>query len=61
LQAFNVQNSKDVHLEGVVGQVHAMTAANGMLFAGTSVSIFNLTLYLLYTCVRFSASLLDLY
>ncbi|AED94611.1 Zinc finger CCCH domain-containing protein 59 [Arabidopsis thaliana] len=36
VKAFNVQNSKDVHLEGVVGQVHAMTAANGMLFAGTS-------------------------
>ncbi|KAG7544063.1 WD40 repeat [Arabidopsis thaliana x Arabidopsis arenosa] len=36
LKAFNVQTSKDLHLEGVVGQVHAMTAANGMLFAGTS-------------------------
>ncbi|XP_020872139.1 zinc finger CCCH domain-containing protein 59 isoform X2 [Arabidopsis lyrata subsp. lyrata] len=36
VKAFNVQTSKDLHLEGVVGQVHAMTVANGMLFAGTS-------------------------
>ncbi|CAH2060334.1 unnamed protein product, partial [Thlaspi arvense] len=40
VKAFNVQTSKDLHLNGVVGQVHAMTVANGMLFAGTSVSIF---------------------
>lgn len=39
LQAFNVQTSKDLHLNGVVGQVLAMTVGNGMLFAGTSVSI----------------------
>ncbi|XP_010459958.1 PREDICTED: zinc finger CCCH domain-containing protein 59-like [Camelina sativa] len=37
VKAFNVQTSKDLHLDGVVGgQVHAMTVANGMLFAGTS-------------------------
>ncbi|CAL9234259.1 unnamed protein product [Arabidopsis halleri] len=36
VKAFNVQTGKDLHLEGVVGQVHAMTVANGMLFAGTS-------------------------
>ncbi|VVB09446.1 unnamed protein product [Arabis nemorensis] len=36
VKAFNVQTSKDLHLSGVVGQVHAMTIANGMLFAGTS-------------------------
>ncbi|CAN8272929.1 unnamed protein product [Cochlearia groenlandica] len=36
VKAFNVQTSKDLHLNGVVGQVHAMTVANGMLFAGTS-------------------------
>ncbi|KAJ4888491.1 Zinc finger CCCH domain-containing protein 59 [Raphanus sativus] len=36
VKAFNVQTSKDLHLNGVVGQVRAMTAGNGMLFAGTS-------------------------
>ncbi|KFK33055.1 hypothetical protein AALP_AA6G324200 [Arabis alpina] len=36
VKAFNVQTSKDLHLSGVVGQVHAITIANGMLFAGTS-------------------------
>ncbi|XP_010466184.1 PREDICTED: zinc finger CCCH domain-containing protein 59-like [Camelina sativa] len=37
VKAFNVQTSKDLHLDGVVaGQVHAITVANGMLFAGTS-------------------------
>ncbi|CAH2080126.1 unnamed protein product [Thlaspi arvense] len=36
VKAFNVQTSKDLHLNGVVGQVHAMAVANGMLFAGTS-------------------------
>ncbi|KFK22542.1 hypothetical protein AALP_AAs68488U000400 [Arabis alpina] len=36
VKAFNVQTSQDLHLNGVVGQVHAMTIANGMLFAGTS-------------------------
>ncbi|CAH8310812.1 unnamed protein product [Eruca vesicaria subsp. sativa] len=36
VKAFNVQTSKDLHLNGVVGQVRAMTVANGMLFAGTS-------------------------
>ncbi|XP_010477476.1 PREDICTED: zinc finger CCCH domain-containing protein 59-like [Camelina sativa] len=37
VKAFNVQSSKDLHLDGVVGgQVRAMTVANGMLFAGTS-------------------------
>ncbi|CAH2080030.1 unnamed protein product [Thlaspi arvense] len=36
VKAFNVQTSKELHLNGVVGQVHAMTVANGMLFAGTS-------------------------
>ncbi|KAF3495496.1 hypothetical protein DY000_02057024 [Brassica cretica] len=35
-KAFNVQISKDLHLNGVVGQVFAMTVGNGMLFAGTS-------------------------
>ena len=39
LQAFNVQTSKDLHLNGAVGQVHAITVGNGMFFAGTSVSI----------------------
>uniref|UniRef100_A0A1J3J4U7 Zinc finger CCCH domain-containing protein 59 n=3 Tax=Noccaea caerulescens TaxID=107243 RepID=A0A1J3J4U7_NOCCA len=36
VKAFNVQNSKDLHLDGVVGQVNAMIVANAMLFAGTS-------------------------
>ncbi|ESQ46870.1 hypothetical protein EUTSA_v10027745mg [Eutrema salsugineum] len=36
VKAFNVQTSIDLHLKGVVGQVHAMTVGNGMLFAGTS-------------------------
>ncbi|XP_018448936.1 zinc finger CCCH domain-containing protein 59 [Raphanus sativus] len=36
VKAFNVQTSKDLHLNGVVGQVRAMTIGNGMLFAGTS-------------------------
>ncbi|KAJ4901415.1 Zinc finger CCCH domain-containing protein 59 [Raphanus sativus] len=36
VKAFNVQTSKDLHLNGVVGQVRAMTVGNGMLFVGTS-------------------------
>ncbi|KAJ0264453.1 WD40 repeat-containing protein [Hirschfeldia incana] len=36
VKAFNVQTSKELHLNGVVGQVRAMTVGNGMLFAGTS-------------------------
>ncbi|KAJ0240901.1 WD40 repeat-containing protein [Hirschfeldia incana] len=36
VKAFNVLTSKDLHLNGVVGQVRAMTVGNGMLFAGTS-------------------------
>ncbi|KAG7567936.1 WD40 repeat [Arabidopsis thaliana x Arabidopsis arenosa] len=36
VKAFNVQTNKDLHLPGVVGQVHAMIVANGMLFSGTS-------------------------
>lgn len=36
VKAFNVQTSKDLHLNGVVGQVRAMTVGNGMLFAGTT-------------------------
>ncbi|KAF2569790.1 hypothetical protein F2Q68_00026945 [Brassica cretica] len=36
VKAFNVQTSKDLHLNGVVGQVRTMTVGNGMLFAGTS-------------------------
>ncbi|WZZ04952.1 hypothetical protein YC2023_090873 [Brassica napus] len=35
--AFNVQTNKALHLNGMVGQVHAMTVSNGMLFAGSSV------------------------
>ncbi|CAN7126582.1 unnamed protein product [Brassica rapa subsp. narinosa] len=35
-KAFNVQTSKDLHLNEVVGQVCAMIVGNGMLFAGTS-------------------------
>ena len=48
MQAFNVQTSKDLHLNGVVGQVRTMTVGNGMLFAGTSVSIlvYSLAFYL---------------
>ncbi|CAF2157757.1 unnamed protein product [Brassica rapa] len=34
-KAFNVQTSKDLHLNEVVGQVCAMTVGYGMLFAGT--------------------------
>ncbi|CAH8300592.1 unnamed protein product [Eruca vesicaria subsp. sativa] len=36
VKAFDVQTSKDLHLNGVVGQVRAMTVGNEMLFAGTS-------------------------
>ncbi|KAL0898295.1 hypothetical protein Bca101_082256 [Brassica carinata] len=36
VKVFNVQTCKDLHLNGVVGQVRAMTVGNGMLFAGTS-------------------------
>lgn len=40
LQAFNVQTCKDLHLNGSVGrQVNAIAIGNGMLFAGTSVSL----------------------
>ncbi|CAN6880622.1 unnamed protein product, partial [Brassica oleracea] len=34
--AFNVQTSKDLHLNKVSGQVRVMTVGNGMIFAGTS-------------------------
>ncbi|XP_010553470.1 PREDICTED: zinc finger CCCH domain-containing protein 59-like [Tarenaya hassleriana] len=36
VKALNVQTAKDFHLEGPVGQVHAMIVANEMLFAGAS-------------------------
>ncbi|EFH57058.1 hypothetical protein ARALYDRAFT_901404 [Arabidopsis lyrata subsp. lyrata] len=36
VKAYNDQTNKDLHLQGVVGQVHAMIVANGMLFSGTS-------------------------
>ncbi|XP_010546509.1 PREDICTED: zinc finger CCCH domain-containing protein 62-like [Tarenaya hassleriana] len=36
VKALNVQTAKDFHLEGPLGQVHAMAVANDMLFAGTS-------------------------
>ncbi|WZZ82672.1 hypothetical protein YC2023_103244 [Brassica napus] len=34
--ACQMLQNKDLHLNGVVGQVFAMTVGNGMLFAGTS-------------------------
>ncbi|KAJ0230916.1 WD40 repeat-containing protein [Hirschfeldia incana] len=36
VKAFNVQTNKELHLNGVVGEVRAMIAGNGMLFVGTS-------------------------
>ncbi|CAH2079953.1 unnamed protein product [Thlaspi arvense] len=47
VKAFNVQTSRDLHLDGVVvGQVQAMTVGYGMLFAGTtsgSISVWRVT------------------
>ncbi|XP_010527087.1 PREDICTED: zinc finger CCCH domain-containing protein 62-like isoform X2 [Tarenaya hassleriana] len=44
VKALNIQRAKDFHLEGPVGQVHAMAVANDMLFAGASsgmISVWN--------------------
>ncbi|CDY11720.1 BnaC06g13280D [Brassica napus] len=36
LSTSKLQTDKDLHLNGMAGQVHAMTVSNGMLFAGSS-------------------------
>ena len=51
--AFNVQTSKDLHLNKVSGQVRVMTVGNGMIFAGTSVSILVSSRFLLVLVLCF--------
>ncbi|KAH0917337.1 hypothetical protein HID58_024997 [Brassica napus] len=53
MTAFNVQTSKDLHLNEVVGQVCAMTVGYGMLFAGTSASILVSSRFLLVLVLCF--------
>lgn len=47
VQAWNTQTTTEQTLDGPVGQVYALTVGNGMLFAGTQVLLFCLTLFVI--------------